>query len=421
MYFMPHGRTAEPRPAVPSGHGWYPDSLNNPTQLPMHAPSSEAVLPAQLHDGEQFDKLTHDLFNLAGQLFRLDGTTSLTCNLCRAGLSTLQAMAHMKPELVPDVLTAACKAFDLLGKFHLAQQCSLTFAAGMYGGPITQVMSYGNFSGSAPDATLVCAQIPMHFCPWPSEDLTEEFLDNWFYHARQKPQHVVERWAEKKKKGCTRQPLRVPHFSDIHVDGRYMVGAESNCTSAETKYCCHSVSFNENYWNKDRVEQGKLPRANISVPAGYWGELTCDAPWSLAADAIETIGSMGPYDLALFTGDLVVHDDLFRYSHDLIKYSAQALFDALKRALPHTPVFATMGNHESSPENFWSPHAMPDGRGHQLDWDSDFMASVWQAEGWIDAEHADQARKHYTGFSVSPRPGLRIISMNSDVRAASTH
>ena len=80
-----------------------------------------------------------------------------------------------------------------------------------------------------------------------------------------------------------------------------------------------------------------------------------------------------------------------------------------------------MGNHESSPENFWSPHAMPDGRGHQLDWDSDFMASVWQAEGWIDAEHADQARKHYTGFSVSPRPGLRIISMNSDVRAASTH
>ena len=93
MYFMPHGRTAEPRPAVPSGHGWYPDSLNNPTQLPMHAPSSEAVLPAQLHDGEQFDKLTHDLFNLAGQLFRLDGTTSLTCNLCRAGLSTLQALS----------------------------------------------------------------------------------------------------------------------------------------------------------------------------------------------------------------------------------------------------------------------------------------------------------------------------------------
>ena len=48
----------------------------------------------------------------------------------------------------------------------------------------------------------------------------------------------------------------------------------------------------------------------------------------------------------------------------------------------------------------------------------DFMARLWRENGWIDAAGEEQARSHYACFSVSPRRGLRVISLNSDVRTA---
>ena len=235
----------------------------------------------------------------------------------------------------------------------------------------------------------------------------------------------MERWHEQQK--CAQESfdesklLRVLHISDLHVDGRYMVGSESNCTFGETRYCCHSISANKDLWSKT-ITDGVVPRANISAPAHYWGNYTCDAPWSLIGstyEAIRHVGRSHGYDMGLCTGDLVVHDDLFRYSHDLVEYSARSLFDSLAEVLGrHVPVFATLGNHDSSPENFYAPHAMPKHQSTQFDWDSDFMARLWRENGWIDAAGEEQARSHYACFSVSPRRGLRVISLNSDVRTA---
>ena len=61
---------------------------------------------------------------------------------------------------------------------------------------------------------------------------------------------------------------------------------------------------------------------------------------------------------------------------------------------------------------------MPKHQSTQFDWDSDFMARLWRENGWIDAAGEEQARSHYACFSVSPRRGLRVISLNSDVRTA---
>ena len=426
MYYVPSRPTAEPRPAVPrlSG-GWYPDELNHPTKLPKSALPSEQVLPKPLPQREKLQALVHDLLNVGHQLFRPQAPQHALCNLCRTGLSTLQTLTHQFPSAVPDVLTTLCRTFDLLGKKDVADQCALTLSRDMYGGPIGQVMSYGNFSGSAPDATLVCAAVPFHFCEYPSEVLSDDFLYHWFNGSTQAPDDAMERWHEQQK--CAQESfdesklLRVLHISDLHVDGRYMVGSESNCTFGETRYCCHSLSANKDLWSKT-ITDGVVPRANISAPAHYWGNYTCDAPWSLIGstyEAIRHVGRSRGYDMGLCTGDLVVHDDLFRYSHDLVEYSARSLFDSLAEVLGrHVPVFATLGNHDSSPENFYAPHAMPKHQSTQFDWDSDFMARLWRENGWIDAAGEEQARSHYACFSVSPRRGLRVISLNSDVRTA---
>ena len=418
MYYMPSKPTAEPRPAVPRlGGGWFPDALNNPTELPSRAPASEAVLPAPLHDTRQVKALVDDVMNAAHQLVR-GGDTSLLCNVCRTELSTLQTLAHVDPELVPDVLTGVCRTLKLFGGTAVSDQCALTFDRAMYGGPITQVMSYGNFSGNAPDATLVCAAAT--FCERPSEALSDAFLDDWFHGSRAPSHATLARWRAKQAHAQAHFDesalLPVLHISDLHVDGRYMVGSESNCTFGETRYCCHSLSANSALYSKP-ITHGTVPRANISAPAGYWGNYTCDAPWSLIGSAFQAIRHVGGergYELALFTGDLALHDDLFRYSHDLILYSAQALFGALKGILGRAPLFATLGNHETSPENFYAPHNLPDGRGHQFDWDSDYLARLWRSLGWLDAHGEQDVRTHYGGFSVSPRRGLRVISMNSD-------
>ena len=190
--------------------------------------------------------------------------------------------------------------------------------------------------------------------------------------------------------------LRVLHVSDLHVDGRYMVGGEANCNFGETIECCRRNRYNSTLYHKALVN-GTVPREQIGKPAGYWGELKCDTPWALlgsAVDAIRNVGGKEGYDLGLFTGDQTVHDDLFRYSHDLVKYSEEAVSDILKYALDDAPLMATPGNHDSSPENTFAPHNLPAGRGQQHSWDAEHVSSLWRSKGWIDNEAAQDARKH---------------------------
>ena len=144
MYYTPKHMEQEPRPMVTRVNGdTFPDSLNNPTTLPTAVPTDPVQMPPPLHGGEQVGKLIQDVWDVAGQLFRLDKSSSLTCNLCRTGLKTLQSITDVNPEILPGVMTAVCESFNLLGKIDVAQQCAKTFAKEVYGGPITEVMRYG--------------------------------------------------------------------------------------------------------------------------------------------------------------------------------------------------------------------------------------------------------------------------------------
>lgn len=422
MYYTPKHMEQEPRPMVTRVNGGtFPDSLNNPTTLPTAVPTDPVQMPPPLHGGEQVGKLIQDVWDVAGQLFRLDKSSSLTCNLCRTGLKTLQSITDVNPEILPGVMTAVCESFNLLGKIDVAQQCAKTFAKEVYGGPITEVMRYANFSGDAPDATQICAQIPrLHLCDWPSEKLSDSFLNDWFRGKHHAPKNITERWAAKQAhaaKWPRDDMLRVLHMSDLHIDGRYQVGSESACTFGTTKLCCQQDSTNNTMWSKQGYH-GKLPKQNISQEANYWGSLTCDAPWSLIGNtmqAIQALGGKKGFDLALFTGDLGSHDDLYRYSREYVEWSEQAMYDIMKHFLGDTPLISTLGNHDMGPENIMTHRNLPGDLPHLYDWDLNYLADLWSAKDWINSTQQNQIRTHAGAYSISPRKGLRVISLDTQL------
>jgi hypothetical protein len=77
------------------------------------------------------------------------------------------------------------------------------------------------------------------------------------------------------------------------------------------------------------------------------------------------------------------------------------------------PVFAALGNHDSSPENIDAPHSLPGRLGEQFSWNYRHLAGLWQHEGWISNQTAVEARTHYGGYSIKTHFGLRVISFNT--------
>ncbi|KAL4402920.1 phosphoric diester hydrolase [Malassezia pachydermatis] len=424
MYYMPKNMEQEPRPVITrEGGGQFPDSLNNPRQLPTQPPANEALMPNAVAGSSDLDALIGDVWDIAGQLFRGDKGSSLTCNLCRSGLETLQKITHIDPDLVPDLLGTICETFNVFGLLGFGQQCKRTLSAAVYGGPITMVLSYANLTGAAPDATGICAQIPsLNLCEHPSEKLSDDFLNDWFHGSRHAPQDVVERWEKKRARAYgsdydASKNLRVAHISDLHLDGRYFVGGESDCTWGATVQCCRVNSYNNTKFHGQFVH-GQLDDSQIVHKANYWGSLECDTPWSLMVNSMEALQSLGGdngFDLALFTGDLVAHDDLYRYSRDFARYSEQAIFDLLKTYLGSTPLIPALGNHDTSPENMMAPPAqLPDNTASHWDWDLSYVSKLWRNREWIGDQQVEDIRKHHGAFSVTPRKGLRVISLNTD-------
>ncbi|MCP5916250.1 hypothetical protein NL317_29965, partial [Klebsiella pneumoniae] len=56
-----------------------------------------------------------------------------------------------------------------------------------------------------------------------------------------------------------------------------------------------------------------------------------------------------------------------------------------------------------------------DGLADQLSWDWDNVAALVKSEGWGDNVTSEKIRTHYGGYSISPRQGLRVISLNTDM------
>jgi predicted phosphodiesterase len=127
-------------------------------------------------------------------------------------------------------------------------------------------------------------------------------------------------------------------------------------------------------------------------------------------------GTGNPYSSpawTLYTGDLVSHDPENQISRAYVTYTETSIFDMLKSYISG-PVYAALGNHDSSPSNIDSPHNLPGPLGQQFSWNYDHLSSLWELGNWIDSAGAHQAATHYGAYSVKNAHGLRIITINTD-------
>jgi hypothetical protein len=132
---------------------------------------------------------------------------------------------------------------------------------------------------------------------------------------------------------CKKEPLKVLHISDYHLDMRYVVGSEANCTGTGN-LCC-------------RVH----PYTNVSVPiqepASIFGNYLCDTPEALGTSLFRQLPKATghrweDFSFGLFTGDLVSHDiweltEPYVLAEELLSY--QHFFDGMGGV----KIFPTLG------------------------------------------------------------------------------
>lgn len=218
-------------------------------------------------------------------------------------------------------------------------------------------------------------------------------------------------------------------MSDFHLDPRYAVGSEANCSSS---MCCRT-----------NVAATGSNTSHILSPAPLHGSFKCDTPYFLGAGALQAIhpltGTNSTYlpvgetgwvqeadelfDLILptsndlgftiYTGDLVAHDPQSQLSKAFVEYSETSVY-SMFASLIRGAIFPVLGNHDTNPEAQDAPHSLPGGLGLQMSWNYDHLAALWLNDGFLPENATQQARLHYGGYSILNQYGLRIISLNTD-------
>jgi sphingomyelin phosphodiesterase len=135
--------------------------------------------------------------------------------------------------------------------------------------------------------------------------------------------------------------INVLHMSDWHLDPRYDVGSEGNCSQY---LCCRPYSTNDDL---------STTVANASVPASRFGYLYCDSPPDLALSSFSSMPQffeMSNVSFTIFTGDILSHDNDDQISREYAEYEETVTYQTFKAQLGNVPVYATLGNHDSIPE-----------------------------------------------------------------------
>ena len=206
--------------------------------------------------------------------------------------------------------------------------------------------------------------------------------------------------------------INVLHLSDWHLDPRYDIGSEANCSQY---LCCRPYSTNT------KLHTGV---SDPSVPASRFGYLYCDSPPDLALSSFKSMPQF--FDLkdvsfTIFTGDIVSHDNDDQLSRAYVEYEENVTYAVFKAEMGNIPIYPTLGNHDSLPEAYNTPNNIkPHGGGQNnaLSWNYDLLSGLWLQDGWITDAEATHASKHYGAYAHTTAEGLRIISINTDFVSA---
>ncbi|OJJ33781.1 hypothetical protein ASPWEDRAFT_173212 [Aspergillus wentii DTO 134E9] len=388
-YYLPSKPTQQPQPVIhdPVLNITFPYNLTDPKNIP--AKSGDPVFfPEPLSNLSTTQKNALIQGVVANVTAIISGNAANNCTKCKTALAAAKPASLNAPALIPDAMISLCKQYE----FKSNASCEENYAASTFGAIWTQVLAYADVQGL--DGDYICNSLDSSFC---SEPATSP-LDTTNLFPKPKPENARAPQASGER-------VKVLHLSDFHLDARYSVKSEANCSSG---MCCRSNSYNS------------ASEDQIVLPAPAYGSFRCDAPYDLALAALEAVGPLtgtgdgkDSFAWTVYTGDLVSHDPATEQSQAYTEYEETSVYGMLKSYLTG-PVFAVLGNHDSTPANIDSPHSLPGRLGEQQSWNYEHLAGLWLHEGWLDEDAAADARTHYSGYSIKTHYGLRIIAFNTD-------
>ncbi|TVY82540.1 Sphingomyelin phosphodiesterase [Lachnellula suecica] len=387
-YYVQAAPTSEPQPALhdPILNITFPVNLTNPKTIPL-VNTDPVYFPqaiANLTNATAEAVVQAAIAEIKGIISDQGGLSS-NCSKCLAALSVGQLVAKIAPTHVPAAMVALCQSTG----FATNSSCTTSYATGNFGAIWTQVLALADVTGL--DGQYICNSLSSTFCPAPA--LVP--LNTTGLFPKPKPANATTPKASGKR-------VKVLHLSDFHLDARYQVASEANCSSS---LCC-------------RYSAASTSQAIF--PAPLYGAYKCDTPYYLGLAALQSIGSMtgtgsiqSNASWTIYTGDLVSHDPENEMSREYVEYTETSVYGMFKSYLKG-PLFPVLGNHDTSPENIDSPHSLPGPLGKQFSWNYDHVSALWQHNGWLSSSEAKQAATHYGAYSVKNHFGLRIITLNTD-------
>ncbi|SCV99674.1 LAFE_0A08394g1_1 [Lachancea fermentati] len=363
--------------------------------------------------------------NIVNELKSLSSGNLSVCDQCTTRLAIGKSLSILKPDLVSPVFTQWC----IDTAYWSNSTCISTFSRNTVDSSYTGT-NFGHML-SLMDPFGYDGQLYCHFkesgqCPKPlTPNVT--LSDKW---PPKQPKHNVA------PEPSWNDTFNVLHISDFHVELDYTVGSEVNCTNS---MCCTPHSKNKFARKTESITEGSLnsfynssyiddtfvkgsyidvfKNTSVWTPATTFGSYNCDAPEILINSSMNSIveymekNSLN-YDFAIFTGDLLDHDEIKYTSYDLTVESEELVFRDMKAKLKNMPVYPVLGNHDMFPYGELAQENH--GFSNLFTWNDELMADLWQQYGWIDFKASKYARKHYSGYSVETKRGLKIISLNSN-------
>ena len=245
--------------------------------------------------------------------------------------------------------------------------------------------------------------------------------------------------------------FNVLHLSDVHVQLRYQLGTESNCTSDPcavpesyneelpgkdynfTDYYRHfnpdltdfELSFypdahydeNDEYVKGDYYDYPKYRGWNFqNAPATSFGAYLADSPELLMNNSFKHIALVHQdkhFEFAIFTGDVVDHL-VTSCTPEYTKQEEVRSFKAMKHFFGNIPVLPALGNHETYPYGQLAPAQFDESENSTYSWNVDEMVDLWVNNEWFDEKDADDLKSHYAGFLYVTNRGLKVIGLNSN-------
>lgn len=251
-YYIPPTATEEPQPALhdPVLNITYPLNLTNPDTIP-DTDDDPIFYPRPAVNVSNATATSIVQAAIANITAIIQSPASSNCTKCQDALLVAKNVAQTTPHSVPDMLVTLCEKF----KFKSNSSCVENYAATNYGAIWTQVLAFATVDGL--DGRYICNLLSSTFCSRPRTTP----LNTTGLFPKPKPENA----AAPKPSG---KRVKVLHLSDFHLDPRYAVASEANCSSG---LCCRT-----------NVHADGLTLPQVELPAPLYGAYRCDTPYYLA-------------------------------------------------------------------------------------------------------------------------------------------